>query len=518
LAPECEIGVLANAPQPGEEHEDLGCGLQGPASRAIRRALDPLRKRLSKLGERRSLDQTEALVRWIETQPAYAALCTSRRRSGRRLLRDNVLYGTSARLRPSHLLIRHAHDGFDYSALTCSVDADRWDAAHDLIAAMVMGAPESAIRSAALAADLSELVSDLLSAGWLCEEETSPPSAGPRHEGIWFIGHNTAVVASKATRVIVDPWFRPWRDADPAGYRPLRPADVGAVDAILLTHSHGDHFHLGSLLAFPRSTRILVPYVARESVLATDLQRRLMEVGFSRVQTVRWWETARVGDLRIEAMPFFGEQASSIGLVDPSLRNVGNTWIVRTPRRSVAFLADSGRDPAGSMQVAAMEARQRWGAVDVVFGGMRGFSLCPLFLPFTSLDAMFVNVPLDLMRVRQRLMNDADDLLCVSEILGARHVVPYADGGAPWYWREGMGPTYHNYPTYPGERESSGEAHEDPASAPFPERLKEVALRRGLGRALVDPLILRPGDFAAWSPSRVRVRTAKGFEWPPQKE
>jgi L-ascorbate metabolism protein UlaG (beta-lactamase superfamily) len=359
-------------------------------------------------------------------------------------------------------------------------------------------------------AGLSDLLEALISAGWLGEHRDDAAPEEARDEGLWFIGHNTVLISSGKTRILVDPWFRPWRDADPTGYRPLRPVDVGPVDAIAITHSHGDHFHLGSLLAFPRDTRIFVPQVERESILATDLRRRLAELGFTRVHPVPWWESVRVGDVRLHAMPFLGEQASAIALVDPELRNVGNTWIVRTPQSASAFLADTGRDPLGSMQDVALEARRRWGRVDFVFGGIRGFSLCPLFLPFTSLDAMFVNVPLELLRVRQRLMNDAEDLLAVAEILGATHAVPYADGGAPWYWREGMGPAYAGYPGYPGEKDAPGRDEEVPGSAPFPERLAEAAERR----SGVQSLLLRPGDLVRGAGKKVRTGGVEGFAWP----
>jgi hypothetical protein len=264
------------------------------------------------------------------------------------------------------------------------------------------------------------------------------------------------------------------------------------------------------LLAFPRDTPIFVPFVERESILATDLARRLAEIGFTRVRSLRWWESARVGDIHLHAMPFYGEQPSTIALIEPELRNIGNTWLVRTPRGSAAFLADTGRDPLGSMQDVALEARRRWGKADFVFGGMRGLSLCPLFLPFTSLDAMFVNVPIELLRVRQRLMNDADDLLSVAEIFGATHAVPYADGGAPWYWREGMGPAYATYSSYPGEKEAPGRDVEDPASAPFPERLAEAAAKR----AGVQSLLLRPGELVRGVGKKVRTGGVEGFSWP----
>jgi hypothetical protein len=237
-------------------------------------------------------------------------------------------------------------------------------------------------------------------------------------------------------------------------------------------------------------------------------------VGFTKVRAVKWWETVRIGDITLHAMPFYGEQASSIALVDPTLRNVGNTWLVQTGSVSAALLADTGRDPAGSMQDVALEARRRWGRADVVFGGMRGFALCPLMLTFTTLDAMFVNVPIELLGVRQRLMNDPADLLAVTEVFGAKFAVPYADGGAPWYYREGMGPAYEGYPAYPGEKDAPTEDAEDPDSAPFPERLTDVAEARYGSEPLIENLLLRPGDLVRWKKSGPEVGRIEGFAWP----
>jgi L-ascorbate metabolism protein UlaG (beta-lactamase superfamily) len=357
---------------------------------------------------------------------------------------------------------------------------------------------------------LDDLLGGLLEAGWVREGEDDAAPAEARGEGLWFVGHNAVLACSKKARVLVDPWLRPWRDADPDDYKPIRACDVGPVDAIVITHSHGDHFHLGSLLSFPRETLMLVPHVERESILATDMARRLREIGFTHVRTMRWWESTTVGDIEVAAMPFHGEQACVLDLVDPALRNVGNTWRVRAPSFSAAFLADTGRDPAGSMLDVALAARRLWGPTDFVFSGIRGFTLAPLMLPFTTLDAMFVNVPIDLLAVPMPLMHDADGLATLAQVFGARAAVPYADGGAPWYWREGMGPTYAGYPEYPGEIEAAMADAEIPRSAPFPERLVEAVRVR----SDVEPLVLRPGDLVRIKRERIAVGRVEGFAWP----
>ena len=252
----------------------------------------------------------------------------------------------------------------------------------------------------------------------------------------------------------------------------------------------------------------------RENVLSTDLAFRLGQLGFTRVLTPRWWESLRFGDIEIEVLPFLGEQATATALVYPDVRNAGNTYAIRTPQLSAAFLADTGHDPLGHMTEVAEQARTRFGPVDLLFGGMRAFSIHPVLYPFTTLDAFLLNVPLDLAGVPQQLMNDASDLLETAERFGASFAVPYADGGAPWYWREGMGPAYRGYPAYEGFREAPTHAIEDAQSDPFPERLAEVAARRYGGRGPVEALVLRPGDALQLEGGRPRIRRFPGHAWP----
>ena len=104
----------------------------------------------------------------------------------------------------------------------------------------------------------------------LTPAETSPPIDGD----LVFVGHNTVVANAGSTRILVDPFVRPAAREWPAGYQPIDTAEIGAVDAICLTHSHADHFDPGSLLRFPAETLVLVPEIERETLLAVDLARR----------------------------------------------------------------------------------------------------------------------------------------------------------------------------------------------------------------------------------------------------
>jgi L-ascorbate metabolism protein UlaG (beta-lactamase superfamily) len=509
LDPHVGFSILSHSHGERDRHEELGCGLQGPASRSLRRALDGLRRRIGRLGRARSIARAEELVKWLDERPEYRALCTSRKRAGRRELKEAVLYPDPARLPPRTVHVRRGLEAFELD-----LEPEDFPALADALAWIAAGLDAEEIRHHAPPA-IAELLAELEGAGWLAEGEPLPgPDPRDVDGGLLYVGHNTVLVASQKTRVLVDPWFRPWHEGDPENYRPLLPHQLGPVDAILITHSHGDHFHLGSLLHFPRDTPVIVPPVERETVLSTDLALRLAQLGFTDVRRPAAGETVKLGDVRVEVLPFRGEQPTVSELVYPEIRNIGSTYVVRTPLLSAAFLADSGRDGTGTMVDAALAVRRRTGPVDFVFTGIRSFRIHPVLYPFTTLDTFLLNVPLELSGVSQQLMNGVEDGLDLAEAFGAKFLVPYADGGAPWYWREGMGPAYRGYPEYPGFRQAALDPAEEFASDPFPERARAAAAARYGGEGPVRALVLRPGDAIRRVREGLAVRRFPGHAWP----
>lgn len=508
LDPFVSLAVLSTAASEREHHEEFGCGLQGPASRAVRRAIAPLSGRIRALGKTRALEKADELIAWLEDTPRYRALCGRTRVKGRRALKKELLYPELSATKPRVLHLRRAEHGIDFP-----LRAKEWPVAADFFQALRAGASRDSLAPMFRAHPaFAELFDELATAGWLAQSRD--PVELPDGDAVLFVGHNTALVKSQSARVLVDPWFRPAHPTDLPDFFPMQPADVGGVDAICITHAHGDHFHAGSLLQYGRHTPILVPSVPRETLLATDLASRLEMLGFTNVLPTKWWETRTIGDVTIEALPFYGEQPTAREPVYEDQWNAGNTYVIRTPSLSAAFFADTGRDSRGTMLGACKRARKR-GAVDLLFTGIRGFRTYPLFYGFTTLDAFLVNVPLDAMTERQQLMTDAEAALDLGDALGARHVIPYADGGAPWYWREGMGPSYVGFPALPGWKPAPETPADDPDSDPFPERLVAARDARKSGP---QALVLRPGD-AVRLPSRGKARDAElhryeGFAWP----
>ncbi len=501
LDPSVAVTVLARAETAADHDEDFGCGLQGPASRAVREAVRQLVPKIRKLGKARAIQEARELVRWLDETPKWRALCGKAARRGRRMLRKDVVFPDPRALSPRVLHLRRAEEGFDAKVRD-------WRAAADFVAAIARGASRPELLPIARAEPaLGDLYEDLAASGWLAPPR-EPLDVAPG--SLLFVGHNAVLVAGKKARVLVDPWFRPAHPKERADYRPIQASDLGPVDAIAITHSHGDHFHLGSLLAFDRRTKIVVPAVSRESLLSTDLAARLASIGFENVVRLPWWKSVTVGDVTIEALPFYGEQPHGGEPLYEGLWNEGNTYVVRTGGVSAAFFADAGRDVRGDMMDVARRVRRK-ARVDFLFTGIRGFRLFPVFYPFTTVDAFLANVPLEAVGEPQQLMSDAPAALDLGDALGARWVVPYADGGAPWYWREGMGPYYEGFDSFPGYKPPPPSPADDPDSDPFPERLEEERERRGKGPAA---LILRPGDGVRVKARKPELHRYEGFAWP----
>lgn len=106
-----------------------------------------------------------------------------------------------------------------------------------------------------------------------------------------YVGHATILIETAGVRLLTDPllgnYVGPLRRQAPL-------PDLGSepLDAVMISHLHGDHFNLPSLKKLGRDTRLIVPKGA-----APYLRLRR----FHNVEEIEQGETVSVGDLRITA-------------------------------------------------------------------------------------------------------------------------------------------------------------------------------------------------------------------------
>jgi hypothetical protein len=228
--------------------------------------------------------------------------------------------------------------------------------------------------------------------------ETRPAWDDDGSPGIFRREHASLLVRSRKTSILVDPiyWFRA------LGHMQAVPLDrvPAKFDAVVVTHSHGDHWHVPSILHAVRGRDIpvIVPRVPRVNLLTPDRFADTLRGVGARVCSARWGSTVTVGDIEIDVLPFYGEQPTR----DPpgpaqGLRSWGNCYRFNTPDFSAIILVDGGKDPMGDMSQVLRASASKRGPADVVLSCLRLFP-SPFFggletywaaLPFSRLEQLY---------------------------------------------------------------------------------------------------------------------------------
>ena len=200
--------------------------------------------------------------------------------------------------------------------------------------------------------------------------------------GVYRLQHASLLFRTGQAGIIVDPHFH---SNYGSANEPLLdlPAIEPFFDAILISHSHEDHWYPSGLMMCDPATPIVVPRVPRATLLCPDMAGHLSELG-SQISISAEWnaEPLRVGDIEVHAVPFYGEQPLRYEQPkDAALRNWGNTYVVVTPWYKCWFLIDSGEDALGSMVESAEAIRRKFGKIDIVLSNLRSFTVCsPLYI------------------------------------------------------------------------------------------------------------------------------------------
>ncbi|MDO7907851.1 MBL fold metallo-hydrolase [Paenibacillus sp. JX-17] len=113
---------------------------------------------------------------------------------------------------------------------------------------------------------------------------------------ITWVGHSTFFIQYLGLNMVTDPVW-----AERMGFeRRLAPPgiaiqDVPPLDVILLSHSHYDHMHLGSLRKLYRAGTLLV--------VPEGLKKKMVRKGFHRCHEMKWWEHISIGGVKITFVP-----------------------------------------------------------------------------------------------------------------------------------------------------------------------------------------------------------------------
>jgi L-ascorbate metabolism protein UlaG (beta-lactamase superfamily) len=234
-----------------------------------------------------------------------------------------------------------------------------------------------ALRAAAVKAGVYPRLVDALCA---CVEESSAPAPYGTWRrvdapGIYRREHASVVIRSHTTTLVVDPQGLNEGDSSNNARYPAEPAPL-EPDAVVITHQHEDHWHLPSILnvAGDHGAPVIVPITPRPNLLtAEDYSTSAERAGLTAIAAA-WGTTTRVGDIEIDALPFFGEQPTR----DPpgpqeGLRSWGNCYRFNTPEFCVLLLVDSGIDPIGSMLDVVRQSVAERGPPDIVLSNCRAF-------------------------------------------------------------------------------------------------------------------------------------------------
>ncbi len=112
---------------------------------------------------------------------------------------------------------------------------------------------------------------------------------------ITWIGHSTFLLQVAGMTIVTDPvWANRMGFARRLEAPGLTLDEIPPVDIVLLSHSHYDHLHVGSLRKLKGSPVALVP---------EGLGRKMRRLGLSTVHELPWWEKTTVGPLEFHFVP-----------------------------------------------------------------------------------------------------------------------------------------------------------------------------------------------------------------------
>jgi L-ascorbate metabolism protein UlaG (beta-lactamase superfamily) len=237
---------------------------------------------------------------------------------------------------------------------------------------------------------------------------------------VTWMGHAGVLYEAGGRRVLVDtiafPRSAPTRHAT----RPFDPRDLGALDAVLITHGDNDHFHPALLYRVPRHVPVVIPSCPDPRPYQVDMRAVLEAFGFERIVEVDEWQRVDLGGVTVIAAPFRGE--------DWGLSLPCRSYVIASEELTVYLNADSTSTPEAYARIAA-EHR-----VDLAFLGVTGAEESLVMPPGFGYGNFYARwIPPERRNEWMKMCNGPRDSAEVARALGARHAFGYAAGGVPFY-------------------------------------------------------------------------------------
>ncbi|MFJ3446585.1 MBL fold metallo-hydrolase [Streptomyces sp. NPDC086081] len=175
------------------------------------------------------------------------------------------------------------------------------------------------------------------------------------------IDHACQLIEFGEIRVLTDPWFTQTANYYAGEPTHLTVAELGRVDAVVISHEHYDHCDLDSLVA--GGLDLGTPLIGPGTVSSIARSK-----GFRDVRTVEAWEATSVGDLTVTATP--GQHG---------VHEV--TFVIQAYGRTVFFGGDSLRVPELDL------IPERFGHIDLALLPTNGLCVRPLNLEQSVMNA-----------------------------------------------------------------------------------------------------------------------------------
>ncbi len=124
------------------------------------------------------------------------------------------------------------------------------------------------------------------------KEETFPPY----ENSVSYIGHSTVLIHLNDLNIITDPIYS--ASFGIIGKRHIEPGidfeKLPPIDAIVISHEHLDHLDKSTLKRFPKNIPVII---------SKGLGDKIQELGFADVRELSWWDSTRVKQATIIAVP-----------------------------------------------------------------------------------------------------------------------------------------------------------------------------------------------------------------------